>query len=572
MKKILSINNSSNNFKFSRFQSFFTPTIMATGLLGLFACQNGSEKEADQEKPNIVLIMADDMGYSDLGCTGSEIETPNLDRLAEEGLLMTRFYNEARSAPTRASLLTGLYQHQTGMGNMTEGLMYPDSTRIPSYQGYLSNNCVTIAEALKQNNYQTFISGKWHVGDPEKAHPENRGFDRTFSLIWGSSNYFNLEPFISESMEITMKLDGKEYTPPEDFYMTRAFTDHAIQFVEERNEEQPFFLYLSYTAPHWPLHALPGDIKRFEGDYMQGWNTVRQKRYARMKELGIIPDEWELSPSFNEQSAVTPEWDTLNREEKHTWDRRMAVYAAMMYRMDAGIGRVVEKLKSIGEYENTLILFLSDNGACRASLYRATSWCAERGGPIGSENSFDSYGPRWANVSNTPFRLFKSSTMEGGIITPLIAHWPKVIKQQHISHKPGHIIDIMPTLLDITNTQYPKKYKGRQILPLEGQSLLPIIQGREEQFKTDRSLYWEHQGNRAVREGKWKLVYLDKTGEWKLYDMQRDGTELNDLAGQHPGKVESMKESYFNWADRVGVVHNTDSLILVRNADWFETN
>lgn len=544
----------------------FLKRTAAAGLALTIGYSAGCEK---QNQPHIVLIMADDMGYSDLGCTGGEIDTPNIDRLAETGVMMTRFYNSARCAPTRASLLTGLYPHQAGMGMMTEGLMTPDSTSIPAYQGYIKSSCPTLAEVLHENGYQTFLSGKWHVGDPEPSRPDHRGFERTFSLIWGASNYFNLEPFITENMEIILEKDGEPIQTSDDFYMTTAITDHALNFLDQRDSEKPFFLYLSYTAPHWPLHALPKDIERYQGKYLRGWDAIRHERYSRMLELGVIPEHWKLSPAFYANDFLTPDWDNLTTEQKQTWDKRMAVYAAQMYRMDAGIGHVMQKLEQKGIADNTIVLFLSDNGACRAAIYAATGWCAERSGPVGSGDSFDSYGASWANVSNTPFRQFKATTYEGGIITPLIISWPDKLPSGRLVDAPGHIIDIMPTLLEAAGAGYPKRFNSNATPSMEGRSLLPLWRGERDAFERDRPLFWEHNENRAVRAGKWKLVYLKEKDTWELYDMQGDGTECTDLADRYPDVVESLKQKYFAWTERVNVIHNTDSLILMRHADWF---
>ena len=543
--------------------------IKRAGAAGLLLSAGCSVQRSDKSRPNILLIMADDMGYSDLGCTGGEIETPNIDRLAREGIMMTRFYNISRCSPTRASLLTGLHPHQAGMGMMTEGLMYPDSTEIPNYQGYIKKSCATLAEVLQAGGYQTFLSGKWHVGDPEQTRPDYRGFERSFSLIWGASNYFNLKPFITGNMEIILEKDGEPVRPDKDFYMTCAITEHALDYLNERDKKKPFFMYLSYTAPHWPLHALPDDIDRYEGKYLDGWDRVRERRFHRMQEMGLIPEHWKLPPAYKRNELLTPDWDDLDDDEKQTWDRRMAVYAAMMYRMDAGIGRVLDTLEASDDLDNTLVLFLSDNGACPAALHLATAWCAQRGGIIGTEKSFQGYGPAWANVSNTPFRRFKAATYEGGIMTPLLIRWPDVVGSGIRDDTPGHIIDLFPTLLDAARVEIPDRFGGSPAQRLEGKSLLPVLKGESHDVLNERTLYWEHAENCAVRRGKWKLVYERDRGAWELYDMQEDGTECHDRASEFPEIVDSMKKSYFKWADRVGVIRDTDSLILARNADWF---
>ena len=510
------------------------------------------------EKPNIILILADDMGYSDLGCTGAEIPTPNLDRLAANGMMMPNFYNAARCCPTRASLITGLYPHQAGMGDMVEGRLWNDSTFIESYQGWLKEDAITLAEALQEEGYHNLFSGKWHIGNEEPNWPDNRGFDRTFAMLHGASNFFNMEPWINENQFMRLHLDGEIYEPGDDFYMTNAITNHALDFIQHSDEHKPFFLYIAYTAPHWPLHALPEDIEKFRGQYMQGWHQIRNNRFAKMKKSGLLPADAKISPEHFSNPATTPLWDTLSQQDKKTWDLRMAVYAAQMYRMDQGIGQLIDYLEKNGKLNNTIIMFLSDNGATKAGIYQATNWVANRSGPIGSENSFDSYGARWANMSNVPYRLFKHWTAEGGIKTPFIMHWPDKIKPNTVIKNYGHIIDIMPTCLIASGASTEKiaHYK------LEGSDLL------EPQFKNDtsRAVFWEHQGNWAVRKGSWKLLYVNyknKPLNASLYNLSSDPTELQDIKDDYPDKARELQELYKQWSEYVGVAP-FDSLILAR--------
>lgn len=501
-----------------------------------------------EKKPNIILILTDDMGYSDIGCFGSEIETPNLDRLAQEGVRFTQFYNASRSCPTRASLLTGLYQHQAGVGDMVNDLGYP------AYQGYLNNQCVTLAEALKYNGYKTYMSGKWHVGSNPETHPLKRGFDRYFGLIDGAGSYFQRIAYRANSPAPRWMLEDKDFNPPDSgFYMTNAIGDHAVSFLkEESGKNQPFFLYMAFTAPHWPLHALPEDIVKYRGKYLKGWDVLRQERYKRMISLGIIDTTVRLSPrdegSFN--------WESLSPEEKNRWDLRMAVYAAMIDRMDQNIGKVLDQLKKMRVLDNTLIIFLSDNGGCHEvtdnqKLFLNTT------GETGTPNSFDSYEIPWANASNTPFRMFKHWVHEGGISTPFIAWYPGKIKEGRVCRQIGHITDIMPTLLDITGGKYPSSYKGNKIQTMEGISLFPAFKGKD--LKREKPVFWEHEGNRAMRDGDWKLVSVydnstKKFNEWELYDMKNDRSELNDLSRKYPEKTDQMIGMYEKWALRVGVV------------------
>jgi len=455
--------------------------------------------------PNIVLIMVDDMGFSDIGCYGGEIHTPNLDRLAAGGLRFSQFYNAARCCPTRASLLTGLYPHQAGIGHMVGNRGYP------SYQGYLNNRCVTIAEALKLAGYRTLMSGKWHVGENRPHWPVDRGFDKYYGLISGGANYFDISKAKAPGVKRTMAVDDQPYTPPkENFYITDAFTDNAVKFIDEYGRaDRPFYLYLAYTAPHWPLHAWPEDIARYKGKYLKGWDQLRKERYHRMIEMGLISKNWEMSP----RDPQTWPWE--QEKNKELLDLKMAVYAAQVDRMDQGVGKVLEAIRRAGAEENTLVLFLSDNGGCA------------EGGPVGFDNrknglppggvdSYMSYGLSWANASNTPFRRYKHWVHEGGIATPLIAYWPAVIKNgSSVTHQAGHIVDIMATCLDVAGIQYPETHQGRQLVPLEGKSLLPIFRGKKR--RGHEAICWEHEGNRAVRQGKWKLVAAHK-GPWELYD------------------------------------------------------
>jgi arylsulfatase A-like enzyme len=493
------------------------------------------------KRPNIVLIMADDMGFSDIGCYGGEIYTPNLDGLAAGGLRFTQFYNAARCCPTRASLMTGLYPHQAGIGLMVGNRGYP------AYQGYLNEHCVTIAEALKLAGYRTLMAGKWHVGEKRPHWPTDRGFDKYFGLISGGANYFDITKSKAKGVKRQMAMDDKPYTPPKQgFYLTDAFSDNAVSFIDQYGRgPEPFFLYLAYTAPHWPLHALPEDIAKYKGKYLKGWDRLRQERRKRMIRMGIISDKWPLSP----RDKTT--WPWAEEKNKELMDLKMAVYAAQIERMDYGIGQVLDKIREIGARDNTLVLFLADNGGCAEG--GPTGFDNRKNGlPPGGVDSYMSYGLSWANASNTPFRRYKHWVHEGGISTPLIAYWPAVVKETGtLTHQPGHIIDIMATCLDVAGIDYPATYKGHVLTPLEGKSLVPIFKGGHRE--PHEAIFWEHEGNRAVRQDKWKLVAAHGK-PWELYDLEADRTELNDLAGKHPEKVEQLKALYQGWAKRCGVL------------------
>ncbi len=504
-----------------------------------------SSVNAPSKKPNIIVILADDMGYSDIGCFGSEIQTPNLDALGRKGLRMSQFYNASRCCPTRASLLTGLYQHQAGVGEMV------NNRNLPAYQGYLNKQCVTIAEALRDGGYTTLMAGKWHVGTAKEHWPRQRGFDRYYGLIDGASSYFSFTPY-RPGQKLTLALDDQPTDPGAGFYATNAYTDYALKFISENpTTQKPFFLYLAYTAPHWPLHALPEDIARYKGKYDKGWDILREERFRRLKEEGIIDQNTKLSP----RDPHVPAWETVPEDEKSAWKDKMSVYAAMVDRMDQNIGRLLGKLKETGDDKNTMILFLSDNGASHESIGGAAfteDIAAASKKPASDPSSFTAYGMPGANLSNTPFRLFKHWEYEGGNATPFIAYYPAMIKSGKIDHRPAHIIDIMATCLELAGVKYPREYKGHSITPSDGVSLLPVFKGAS--WKGHDALYFEHVGNRAVRQGSWKLVSNYQEDQWHLYNVENDRSELLDLAAGKPEKVTEMIKLYDEWAKRAGVI------------------
>jgi len=521
------------------------------------------------KRPNIILIMADDMGYSDIGCYGGEIHTPNLDRLAANGLRFTQFYNTARCCPTRASLMTGLYQHQAGVGHMMNDRGYA------GYRGDLNNRCVTIAEVLRQAGYNTYMSGKWHVTksikpDGDKHNwPCQRGYDRFFGTIHGAGSFYDPCSLTRDNTQIPPDSD--------DFYYTNAISDNAAGFIREHNANKPFFMYVAYTAPHWPMHALPQDIAKYKGRYARGWDALRAQRHKRMIKMGIVQSKWKITP----RDSRVPPWEEA--ENKSWFERRMEVYAAMVDCLDQGVGRIVSELKRKGSFENTLIFFLADNGGCAEEhgsrgpvkpdpskkiplrpmdknelQYGMQPKVTRDGRPVrtgygvmpGPADTYIAYGRPWANASNTPFRLYKHWVHEGGIATPLIAHWPSQIKARGgLRHQPGHLIDIMATCVDIAGARYPSEYKGNRIIPMEGRSLVPAFDNRPIERE---AIYWEHEGNRAVRKGKWKLVSRHPGG-WELYDLEADRTELNDLSQKYTRTVEQLKAMYESWAARCDV-------------------
>jgi len=490
------------------------------------------------ERPNIVIILVDDMGYSDLGCYGGEIPTPQIDALAENGLRFSQFYNAGRCCPTRASLLTGLYPHQTGIGHMT------GDNGVPGYRGFLNDSCVTIAEVLRTAGYFTAHTGKWHVGHGDEARlPLQRGFDRFYGVPEGGGFYFQPKAgrTVRHGNEIVL---GPGQPAPEGWYSTDAWTEHGLRFIDEAREAgKPFFLYLAHNAPHFPLQAAPEDIAKFRGRYQTGWDQLREQRHARQKELGVVSPDWPLSP----RDATIEAWDALTPEQQDELDLRMAIYAAVMHRLDRAIGTLVDGLKERGALDDTLLFFLSDNGASdEGGLHGKFG-----DGTPGSAESDVFLGRAWANASDTPFRLYKKNSHEGGIATPLIAHWPSGIAARgEWRTQPGHVIDLMATCVEVAGAIYPKEHNGKAILPVEGRSLLPAF--RNGPLARD-ALFWEHEGHAAIRVDDLKLVRQGRRGQWELYDLAADRTEQNNLASAQPERVTELSAQWETWARRAQV-------------------
>jgi arylsulfatase len=500
---------------------------------------------AAEPRPNIVIIPADDMGFSDIGAYGSEIPTPNIDGLASAGARFARFYNTSRCCPTRAALLTGLYQHQAGIGHMIDDYAKERRERLggPAYTTKLNDRCVTIAEVLGSVGYETMMAGKWHVGSEREAWPDRRGFSKSFCVAGGAMNYFGKGmQHVAGQTVMELALNGERWTAPDEgFYSTDAFTDRAIGFLRERKDPaRPFFLYLAYNAPHWPLHALPEDIARHRGKYREGFETIRARRLERQIQAGLFPAGTSLAP----RQAVAV-WENLTDAQRDEWDLRMAIYAAQIESMDRGIGRVLQALRDARAEQNTLVMFMSDNGGCHEVIDRG-----KPGAPLGTRDSYSSYRPAWSEVSNTPFRFHKHWTHEGGIATPCIARWPAQIKPGTFTREIGHVMDLMPTALAAAGAEYPKTFAGHEIQPLEGISLLPALRG--ETVQRAQPIFWEHEGNRAVRDGKWKLVSRFPEN-WELYDLEADPTESADLAPARTDHVRALAAKYDAWAERCNV-------------------
>ncbi|MBY6060997.1 arylsulfatase [Microbacterium esteraromaticum] len=513
-------------------------------------------------RPNVVLILVDDMGFSDIGSYGGEVQTPNLDALAAHGASLTQFYNTARCSPSRASLLTGLHPHQTGIGILN----YDDTP--DGYPGNLNDRCVTIAEVLKPKGYRTYISGKWHLaGDihnPTSAWPTRRGFDEFFGTLEGAGSYFHTRTLTRNETNV------EHETLDPDFYYTDAISDNATAFLRGHaaaHTDEPFFLYVSYTAPHWPLHALEEDVEKYLERFNAGWDVLRKERLARLIESGIISEDWPLT---DRDPRVTA-WGDVEHKE---WEAaRMAVYAAQLDRMDQGVGRIVNELKAQGVFDDTVVIFLSDNGGCAEEMpieaakefvttYVTFDAETRDGREVrpgndpsivpGTEDTYATYGRSWANLSNTPFREYKHWIHEGGIATPFIVSWPAGLgTEPTLRTQPHQLTDVMSTIIEITGASYPEDFPGRRILPPEGVSMLPTL--RDGAIDDERMLFWEHEGNCGVRRGTFKLVKKYEL-DWELYDMVADRTELNNISTLHPDVVAELSAAYDQWAERCGVI------------------
>lgn len=552
--------------------------------LGAAAC---AIPAAAQQQPNILVILADDMGYSDIGCYGGLIHTPNLDSLAANGLRYTQFYNTARSCPSRASLLTGLHPHQTGIGHMTQ------NRGQEGYRGNLNDRCVTMAEVLRTAGYETFAVGKWHVTNQIKPDgvkdnwPLQRGFDHFYGTIMGGGSYYDPATLCRGNDYVTPENDPAYR--PEKFYYTDAIADNAVQFLAEHRKQQPgkpFFMYMAFTAAHWPMQVPEESVEPYYGAFDKGWDELRRTKYRNMIDRGLIDPRWPLSTD----ETVTP-WRTVENKEFET--RCMEVYAGVVSRMDRNIGHMVAWLREQGMLDNTVILFLQDNGGCAEAMERQREpfkmkvpqgETLDPMGPdefqtrlipfksrdgrqmqrgqvqAGDADTYVAYGKGWAHLSDTPFREYKHWVHEGGIATPLIVHWPAGIAARgEMRNTPGQLPDIMATCAELAGAHYPERYEGQSIPPCEGTSLAGSFAADKPQ--TGRCLFWEHEGNRAVREGRWKLVYKAAPGRtrdipltaWELYDMETDRTECRNLAAEKPEKVRELAAKWEEFAERCHV-------------------
>ncbi len=522
------------------------------------------------DRPNILLLVADDLGYSDLGAYGSEIATPSLDALAESGVSFTNFHAAPTCSPTRAMLLTGVDHHLAGLGNMKE-LMAENQAGQPGYEGHLNERVVTVARLLRDSGYRTYMAGKWHLGRGPGLLPRDRGFERTFAMLEGSGNHFSnkgILPFRSTSF-----VSNGEPVERPDGYSTDLFTDKLIEILEaDRGDGRPFFAYAAYTAPHWPLQAPDEDIEPYEDAYQSGWDELRARRFEQMKRLGLIREELTLPPHW----PGVPTWDSLTPEEQRIQARKMAVYAAMVTNMDRNIGRLIAYLRRSGQLDNTLIVFLSDNGADGAdletrlpagmsrlqlSVYRTWLWLKFDNSlaNLGREDSFFSYGLPWAEVGSTPLFLYKGVVSEGGTRVPLIMSFPGKIPAATRSEALCSVMDLPAAFLELAGVSHPgNRYGERDIHPIQGRSLMPLAEGRSENvYADDRPLGFELIGNGALIRGDWKIMRINEhfsDGKWRLFNLKDDPRELRDLSKQNPDRLAEMQRLYRTYAEEHGVI------------------
>ena len=513
---------------------------------------------APAPRPNVIVMLVDDMGFSDLGCYGSEIPTPNLDRLAAGGLRFTQFYNTARCSPSRAALLTGLYPHHAGMGHLDPYIRQGSE----GYTGKLNEHCVTLGEVMRDAGYATSMTGKWHLGLENGTPPWKRGFERSLCSPFGELYFPGQTSPRIKNARLKLYDNGKDV--PTDagevgsgWYSPDLWTKYALKYVDQAiTERKPFFHYLAHNAPHFPLMAPAEDIAKFRGKYRAGWDQLRLDRHARQKKMGLVKEQWPLA----ERAPDSPAWNTLTAEQQDRFDHLMALYAAIVSRIDQSVGDLVEGLKQRGVLDNTLLLMMSDNGGNAES---GPSGNVE-GGPIGAVTSFVHLGMNWATLNNTPFRRFKHFTHEGGVATPLIAHWPKGMASSlhgKFVHQPGHLVDVMPTVLHVTGAKYPAARNGAKIYAGDGVSFAAAFQGKG--WTRREPIFYFHEGNRGVRAGKWKLA-MKYRGEWELYDMDADRTEQHDLAQAQPGIARKMAAQWNAWAART----NGDAWEGPARTDW----
>ncbi len=499
-------------------------------------------------KPNVILILADDMGFSDIGCYGSEINTPHLDQLAREGMRLKQCYTNAICAPSRATLLTGQYPHKAGVG------FFNSDMGIPAYQGYLNKQSLTVAEVFQQAGYHTILSGKWHHGLDSIKGPKQRGFEQFFGFIGGAFSYFDTRAVVKGN-RFNFLVDNDQPFHPQspDFYLTDELTRRSIDFLKKNNKAKPFFLHLAYSSPHWPLHAKPQDITKYRGKYDLGWDSLRTLRHQKQIQLGLVNKN---QPPAKDPSL--PLWNSLTYDEKQYWVKKMEVYAAMVDNLDQNIGQLIQYLKETQQLDNTLIVFVSDNGAEGWDFSKLPMASIRNTGPVGTVGSNESYTKNWSQLSNVPLKSYKATPYEGGLSSPFIARLPKIIPANSLKEGNVHFVDFMPTLLNLAEVSYPKTYKNVQTNPLVGESFADLLKGKE--WTRATPIFYEWAGHRMVRKGKWKLLSHYPQNEWELYDIQNDRSERFNVAKENPNIVADLNTTYLAWAKQNDVVAWNEAL------------
>jgi len=533
--------------------------------------QTNEENYQQQTRPNIVMIIADDMGYSDMSLYGGEINTPNLDELAKAGMMLTHFYAAPTCSPTRSMVLSGVDNHQAGLGAMVE-YMASNQKGKPGYEGYLNQRVVTIPNLLKDAGYHTYMAGKWHLGKQAGFLPSDRGFEQTFALLDGAADHYTQRGYNPARPVASYSSNGEAVELPENFYSSDYYTNKLIEFIDsDRDDNQPFFVYATYTSPHDPLQVPEKYIQKYLGQYEIGWDQLRENRFQRMKQLGLIAEDLELPPRWKTVQA----WDSLTPEQQKYEAKTMAIYAGMIDNLDDNIGRLIDYLKEIGEYENTVFIFFSDNGpegANRAQLERWQTWFEEDNinnsyENIGQPNSFVTLNPGWTQASSTPFLWYKGRVSEGGIRVPAIFAYSGVIAANSRSDAFGSVLDLMPTVLEYAGVKHPgTHYNGQEIYPIEGRSLEPVLAKKSDRvYSEEDTIAFElfGNGNSALFQGDWKIVRLIQPwgdGEWKLYNIRQDPRELIDLSEQYPERLKEMIAAYEKYAQEKGVIPTTEVL------------
>jgi arylsulfatase len=524
------------------------------------SAQSAVKPDVRDARPNFLIIVADDLGFSDLGAFGGEIATPNLDALATAGLRLTEFHTASTCSPTRAMLMSGTDHHLAGMGNMAE-LLTPEQRGKPGYEGYLNQRVATLPELLRDAGYRTIMSGKWHLGVEPPQDPHARGFERVFTLLDGGHNHFgrpNLPP--KELGGVHYTENGKPATLPNGFYSSDYFTDKLLQYLREDRAGRPFFAYLPFSAPHWPLQAPPEVIAKYRGRYDAGWEALLRTRLENQRKLGLLPPNADLSPP-----PTLLDWDALDAPTRQRMARKMEIYAAMVERMDWNVGRVVDALRQAGQLDNTVVVFFSDNGSAPDSIAHIFDLVAGVEAPdntfdkLGSVDSMVAYGPSWAQASAAPRRLFKSVSTEGGLTTPAFIRYPGFKRQGAVERSFATVMDVLPTLLDLAGVRHPgDRYRGRKVERPLGRSMLPFLQGAAPQVHADDDVFgWELFGQRALRQGRWKIDYVSPPngpGRWELFDLAQDPGERHDLAARNPQRLKELVRRWDDYARRVGVV------------------